>query len=252
MAHTNGIESHWAMLKRGYVGTYHQMSGDHLLDATQRSIYYRYMRIPISIATFFCGSGLLAWAFLIFGLPGYVDDGRWWIQILSSLDKGTAMAIAFLTIGFLLLIVTPITWFSDRWHTPVVNWWRRIRHVQLTALPVLNQPDEDLVCFTECLPHVQRSRKLIQAYTGAFGTFEIGLQVFQRGSAKFGEIATELEYLTQKFSTLGIQCPDIWGEEGNDSFDKVHSRLRAWSSHLARLEAKIHQEDIRGARFQQE
>ena len=26
MAHTNGIESHWAMLKRGYVGTYHQMS----------------------------------------------------------------------------------------------------------------------------------------------------------------------------------------------------------------------------------
>ena len=26
MAHTNGIESHWAMLKRGYVGVYHQMS----------------------------------------------------------------------------------------------------------------------------------------------------------------------------------------------------------------------------------
>ena len=30
MAHTNGIESHWAMLKRGYVGTYHQMSTKHL------------------------------------------------------------------------------------------------------------------------------------------------------------------------------------------------------------------------------
>ena len=30
MAHTNGIESHWAMLKRGYVGTYHQMSVKHL------------------------------------------------------------------------------------------------------------------------------------------------------------------------------------------------------------------------------
>ena len=30
MAHTNGIESHWAMLKRGYHGTYHQMSTKHL------------------------------------------------------------------------------------------------------------------------------------------------------------------------------------------------------------------------------
>ena len=29
-AHTNGIESMWAMLKRGYVGTYHYMSAKHL------------------------------------------------------------------------------------------------------------------------------------------------------------------------------------------------------------------------------
>ena len=29
-AHTNGIESFWAMLKRGYVGTYHQISRKHL------------------------------------------------------------------------------------------------------------------------------------------------------------------------------------------------------------------------------
>ena len=30
MAHTNGIESFWAMLQRGYQGTYHHMSPKHL------------------------------------------------------------------------------------------------------------------------------------------------------------------------------------------------------------------------------
>ena len=29
-AHTNGMESFWAVLKRGYEGTYHWMSGKHL------------------------------------------------------------------------------------------------------------------------------------------------------------------------------------------------------------------------------
>ena len=30
MAHTNGIESFWALLKRGYQGTYHHISAKHI------------------------------------------------------------------------------------------------------------------------------------------------------------------------------------------------------------------------------
>ena len=30
MAHTNGIESFWALLKRGYHGTFHHISNKHL------------------------------------------------------------------------------------------------------------------------------------------------------------------------------------------------------------------------------
>ena len=29
-AHVNGVESHWSMLKRGYIGTYHHFSKKHL------------------------------------------------------------------------------------------------------------------------------------------------------------------------------------------------------------------------------
>ena len=30
MAHTNGIESFWALLKRGYIGTFHHICDKHL------------------------------------------------------------------------------------------------------------------------------------------------------------------------------------------------------------------------------
>ena len=49
MAHTNGIESFWATLKRGYHGTYHSMSPEHLHRCVQE-FEGRYNRRPLDTA----------------------------------------------------------------------------------------------------------------------------------------------------------------------------------------------------------
>ena len=46
MAYTNGIESFWSMLKRGYVGTYHKMSTKHL-NRCVREFEGRHNRRPL-------------------------------------------------------------------------------------------------------------------------------------------------------------------------------------------------------------
>ncbi len=47
--HTNGIESSWSMLKRGYVGTYHRMSPKHL-DRYVREFVGRHNQRPLDTA----------------------------------------------------------------------------------------------------------------------------------------------------------------------------------------------------------
>ena len=56
MAHTNGIESFWALLKRGYHGTYHQMSKQHLF----RYVSEFATRHNIRKQDTFCQMGFLA------------------------------------------------------------------------------------------------------------------------------------------------------------------------------------------------
>ena len=188
--------------------------------------------------------GLVAAVILfLHGLPGFVDDSAAWHSWITSMNLPT-LVYPIGIVGGLLLGT------SEWWYPQLRKVWDRVRRVP-TALAL---PNEDLVRFRECLPHVQRCRKLISPYTGTLGTADIALQVFRIGSAQFGEIATEVEYLAKQFRVLGIPSPEIWGDGGEDdhSFSKVHSRLRSWSSHLAWLEAKIHQEDLQGARFQEE
>ena len=188
---------------------------------------------------------------LIFGLPGHVDDGRWWVRLLSSLDRGTATLIALLAIGVMLLIVAPITWFSEQWHAPVVNWWRRIRHhAPLTAMPVLHQPDEDLARFRACLPHVERCRELIGPYASPLGGVNMGLEYLHTRGNTIIELIRELGYLTKSLNALGIRCPIVYG--GNDESDSdFRVRLRIWNMHLVDLAVMIRHDDLAGARILQ-
>ena len=61
MAHTNGMESFWAMLKRGYVGTYHKMSAKHL---------HRYVREFAGRANVRDWDTLTQMAMLAYGMVG--------------------------------------------------------------------------------------------------------------------------------------------------------------------------------------
>ena len=49
MAHTNGMESHWASLKRGYDGVYHHMSAKHI-QRYVREFERRHNRRPLDTA----------------------------------------------------------------------------------------------------------------------------------------------------------------------------------------------------------
>ena len=157
------------------------------------------------------------------------------------------MSIAFLTIGLMLLIVAPITWFSDWWRTPVVNWWRRIRHAQLTALPVLNQPDEDLERFRACQSHIEQCKKLVGPFASPLSGLTMGLQYLSAGGTIFVELLEELGYLMRKLDALGIRYPAVYGPKDESSSD-FRMRMRIWNMYLAELAVMIRYNDLVRAR----
>ena len=170
---------------------------------------------------------------------------------MSSLDRGTAMSIAFLTIGLMLLIVAPITWFSGQWRTPVVMWWRRIRHQSpLTAMPVLNQPAEDVVRFRECLPQIELCQRLIGQSAGQHGGLYMWIMSLRNSFAEDITTTTlikELEYLTRSLDPLGIRCPAVYGAKDELPSD-VLVRLRIWNRYLTELTVMIQHDDLVQAR----
>ena len=188
----------------------------------------------------------------VHGLPGFIDNSLTWHSWIER--------ISFPPFVYPVGIVGSILFGTSEW------WWPRVRAIvsrvavitegRLRSGNTRTSPDvvpstsaqakEDITRFRECLPHIQRCRRLIRPLASTPGQLAVAKQVLNARDT-FAEIATEMEFLTRKLNELGIASPDIWGEEGNDSLEKVHFRLVIWSEHLARLEAKIHQDDLVGA-----
>ena len=179
-------------------------------------------------------------ALFTFGIPGHIEDTETWYEWVK-----VAFSVPVLTLAIAFVVTGPLLWTSGWWF-PRITHLRRREDKPLAKVPIADHPDKDLVRFKACLPHIQRCRRLIRPYAGSLGQFTIAMQVLNARDV-FAQIATELEYLTKQLNELGIWCPDIWGEEGDDSLDSVHIRLRTWSTHLAVLEAKVHQGDLEGA-----
>ena len=195
----------------------------------------------------------VSWAGVIaylLGIPSPLDisDAPKWVNAIAQ----TPAVIALCATG--IIVTGPLLWTSGYWWPRLVAAVKRVRnenapdpHSQNTFHISADQTISELAKFERLLPHIERCRRIIAPYSGTLGVVNIGLQVFHSGGARLGEIATELEYLDKQLSALGIHSPPIWGDKG-DSFDKVKFRLWEWSLHLAKLEAKIHQRDLEGAR----
>ena len=175
----------------------------------------------------------------LWGIPSPFDIAD--VQIPKGVVVPSApIGIALCIIGF--ISTGPLLWTSGWWFPRLLGRKRR-----LTALPVLNQPDEDLVCFRECLPGVELCQELIGQYARPFGGLDMVLKYLNDGGSSINQLILELGYLSRKLKTLGVRCPSVYGGNGESNSD-FRVRLRIWNMHLDELAVMIRHDDLARAR----
>ena len=108
----------------------------------------------------------------------------------------------------------------------------------------VDEIDNDLVRFRECLPQVELCQKLVGTYASPLN---MGFMQLLTGDITMIKLIRELEYLTRSLNALGIRCPSVRG--GNDeSHSDFRVRLRIWNMHLAELVVMIPHDDLVRAR----
>ena len=225
----------------------HEILGDRLLDATSGHAWYgcvRRLRLVVSVVGQVASwGGFFAY---LWGMPSPFDIAD------AQIPKGAVVpsapiGIALCIIGF--ISTGPLLWTSGWWFPRLPRRKRRLT-APLTAMSVLNQPDEDLVRFRECLPQVELCQRLIGQYAGPLGGLNMGimsLRYLSAGDMTMITLIRQLEYLTCSLDTLGIRCPSVYGGNGeSDSAFRV--RLLVWNMHLAELAVMIPHDDLARAR----
>ena len=183
-------------------------------------------------------------ALFFIGLPGYIDDTKTWARWVALVVSPPILAVAIC-----FAISGPLLWTSGWWFPRLPRRKRRLT-APLTAMPVLNQPDEDLVRFRECLPQLELCQELVGQYASPLGGLNMGIMKLHylfTGDTRMIKLIRELDYLTRSLNALGIRCPSVYG--GNDESDSdFRVRLRIWNMHLAELAVMIPHDDLVRAR----
>ena len=116
---------------------------------------------------------------------------------------------------------------------------------------LVDEIDNDLVRFRECLPQVERCQELVSLYAGPLGGYYTWIVSLRCLSAEDNiailTLAKQLDYLTRSLYPLGIRCPAVYGAK-DELPNNFRVRMRKWNTHLANLTIMIGHDDLAGAR----